>query len=117
MPPVARREEPGLARQLLGGSLRRRMTDRIVPSIASEDAWEASPGWKWMPMASNLQMVFYRDKSGEVLVKVLYNEKEMRIKGLTPVQWPYYRWQDLKERLTGRTFSAIRQKFTHGFLV
>ena len=55
-----------------------------------------------MPMAANLQMVFYRDKAGDVLVKVLYNEREMRINGLSPVQWPYYRWWDLKERMMKR---------------
>ncbi len=62
---------------------------------------EACPAWKWMPMAANLQMVFYRDKAGDVLVKVLYNEREMRIKGLSPVQWPYYRWRELRERMQG----------------
>ena len=65
-------------------------------------SWEACPAWKWMPMATNLQMVFYRDKSGNVLVKVLYNEREMRIKGLSPVQWPYYRWREMKERMVKR---------------
>ena len=64
------------------------------------EAADKCPGWKWMPMAANLQMVFYRDKSGEVLVKVLYNEQEMHIKGLSPIEWPYYRWQDVRDVLT-----------------
>ena len=57
------------------------------------------PAWKWMCMASNLQLVFYRDANGEILVKALYNEREMRIKGLTPLSGPYYRWRDVKEKL------------------
>ena len=44
-------------------------------------------------------MVFYRNAAGEVLVKVLYNEREMRIRGLEPVPWPYYRWADLLSTL------------------
>ena len=64
------------------------------------DSWQKCPAWKWMPMASNLQIVFYRDKSGEVLVKILYNECEMHIKGLSAVIWPYYLWRDVRDVLT-----------------
>ena len=71
--------------------------DRVPFADSSRDC----PAWKWMPMASNLQMVFYRNAAGEVLVKVLYNEGEMRIRGLEPVPWPYYRWADLRARLLG----------------
>ena len=71
--------------------------DRVPFADSSRDC----PAWKWMPMASNLQMVFYRNAAGEVLVKVLYNEREMRIRGLEPVPWPYYRWADLRARLLG----------------
>lgn len=54
-------------------------------------------------MASNIQMIFYA-KGGKVtkanrkdiLVKVLYNEIERPIVGLTPVQDCYYRWEDVK---------------------
>ena len=47
-------------------------------------------------MAANCQMIFYKDKKGEVLTKVLYNEKEVSIPGIEPVSGPYYRWTDLK---------------------
>ena len=49
-------------------------------------------------MAANCQMIFYRNKKGEVLTKVLYNEKEVLIPGVEPVSGPYYRWSDLKAR-------------------
>ena len=47
-------------------------------------------------MAANCQMIFYRDKKGEVLTKVLYNEKEVLVPDVQPVSGPYYRWADLK---------------------
>ena len=49
-----------------------------------------------VPMATNCQMIFYRNKKSEVLTKVLYNEQEIPIPGIEPVSGPYYRWDDLK---------------------
>lgn len=63
--------------------------------------------WKCMTMAANIQMVFFRNAAGDVLVKVLYNERESRIRGLEPVEGPYYSWKDVKERL-------IRGEFGRG---
>lgn len=51
------------------------------------------------PMASNLQIVFYKNKKGSVLVKVLKDECEVSLPTLTPVKGPYYHWQDLAELL------------------
>lgn len=55
-------------------------------------------------MASNIQLVFYHSKkaSQPVLVKVLHNEKEAKLTGLTPVNGPYYKWEDLKTAMLGR---------------
>lgn len=57
-------------------------------------------GWycfEQMPMASNLQMIFYKNpKGGDVLVKILRNEKETIIPALKPYKGPYYRWKDLR---------------------
>ena len=47
-------------------------------------------------MASNFQMVFYADKKGDVLVKLLYNEKETAIPVLDTFSGPYYKWADLR---------------------
>ena len=52
-------------------------------------------------MASNLQIIFYRNKKGDVLVKFLYQEKERLLRGLEPVTGPYYRWEDVKSNLEG----------------
>lgn len=50
-------------------------------------------------MASNLQMVFYSNRKGNILVKLLYNEKETAIPALTPECGPYYSWSVLKDYL------------------
>lgn len=49
-----------------------------------------------VPMATNIQMIFYQNKKGEVLTKVLYNEKEVTFEGINAVSGPYYRWSELK---------------------
>lgn len=54
------------------------------------------------PMAANLQMVFYKNKKNDVLVKLLLNENEVSI----PVEtksFPYYQWNDVKTYLEGIT--------------
>jgi len=55
--------------------------------------------WERVPMGTNLQMIFYRNKKGEVLVKVLYNERETAIPAVPAFSGPYYRWEDLKPYL------------------
>ena len=65
------------------------------------DAAEKCPAWEWSPMAANLQMVLYRNAKRETLVKFLYNEREMTIRGLEAVSAPYYRWNDLKASVLG----------------
>ena len=53
------------------------------------------PGWLYTPFAGNFQMVFYRDREGEVLVKCFINERETTLLGLP--DGPYYRWEDVKK--------------------
>ena len=50
-------------------------------------------------MASNIQMIFYRNKSDEILVKILYNEKETTIPALKAACGPYYKWSELERYL------------------
>lgn len=51
--------------------------------------------FKIIPMASNLQMVFYKAKEGSpVLVKFLLNEKEVGVPVKTNA-YPYYDWNDV----------------------
>ena len=61
---------------------------------AAESGWYS---FEQMPMGSNLQMIFYRDKKGDVVVKILRNEQETTIPALKPWKGPYYRWKDLRD--------------------
>ncbi|MCH5242455.1 MAG: histidine-type phosphatase [Muribaculaceae bacterium] len=51
-----------------------------------------------IPMAGNLQLIFYRNSENpeDVLVKALINEREVTMPG-TPVMGPYYKWNDLRD--------------------
>lgn len=58
-------------------------------------------GWwasKVFPMASNIQLVFYRKNANDkdVLVKVLLNEKEATLPLPSDIA-PYYKWSDFRE--------------------
>jgi hypothetical protein len=67
---------------------------RVFPyQEASQRGWYA---FFQVPMATNCQMIFYRNKKDDVLVKVLYNEKEVTFPGLEPVSGPYYEWTALR---------------------
>lgn len=62
------------------------------------------------PMASNIQMIFYRPKgksytADDVLVKVLLNEKEVTLPAKA-VTGPYYRWTDLRKHFLDRIGNA-----------
>lgn len=62
-----------------------------------EDAEEAGlRSYDLIPMAGNVQLVFYRNDAGDILVKALLNEREATLPG-TPVSGPYYKWSDLRE--------------------
>ncbi len=69
------------------------------PWVNSVELWSSA---EMIPMASNLQMVLYRKgSSDDLLVKVLWNEKEYEVPGLEAVKGPYYRWDDFEARLNG----------------
>ncbi|BES61504.1 histidine phosphatase family protein [Dysgonomonas capnocytophagoides] len=66
------------------------------------DFYKVWSNFKTVPMASNIQIVFYR-KSGsdDILVKFLHNEKEVLI---TPVKSdipPFYKWKDVENFYSG----------------
>ena len=70
--------------------------------IADLEHVEDAGWWAYLvfPLASNLQIVFYRNEGNEsnedVLVKVLLNEQEARLP-LPADQAPYYRWADFRQ--------------------
>ena len=68
--------------------------------------WNASEA---VPMCANLQMVFYKGK-GNVLVKVLVNEKAVALGGLTPAHDLFYNWSDIKSLIEGLDSSCSAQQ-------
>ena len=69
-----------------------------VKGIGERLTWEDAvdwPCWLYAPFACNFQLVFYRDRAGEVLVKCFINERETTLLGLP--DGPYYRWEDVKK--------------------
>ena len=65
----------------------------------SISCYEASSIWnssKLMSMATNIQMIFYRNAKNDVLVKFLLNEKESSLPEVKAYQGPYYRWKDVR---------------------
>lgn len=49
-----------------------------------------------VPMAATIAFVFYRNKKGDILFKLLWNEEEASLPQLTPVSGCYYRWSDFR---------------------
>lgn len=55
--------------------------------------------YKIFPMGCNIQLIFYRPKKGkpgDILVKALLNEREVKMPVATD-QFPYYKWDDLRQ--------------------
>ena len=49
-----------------------------------------------VPMAANLQMIFYRNQNGDVIVKVLHNEQEVKLP-MPTTMGNFYHWAEVKE--------------------
>ena len=60
------------------------------------EAYRHWMSFEMVPMAANLQFIFYRNQEGVALVKILRNEKEVSLPGLIPYAGPYYKWDDVK---------------------
>lgn len=59
------------------------------------EVYKSFSTFKISPMAGNMQMVFFRNKAGDVIVKFMLNERETSI----PVEtdcYPFYHWKDVK---------------------
>ena len=74
--------------------------DKPVDPRKSLIQWQA---WRYIPMCTNLQMIFYRSRKGDVLVKFLRNELEVHIPALVPVQGVYYRWPEVRRHMLKQT--------------
>ncbi len=54
-----------------------------------------------VPMAGNVQLVYFRNAAGDVLVKVLRNEREASLPVETDL-YPYYHWDDVRAYFLSR---------------
>ena len=66
---------------------------RRFPISEAHEYWFSN---EQVQMATNIQMVFYRNRKDEVLAKVLFNEREVSIPALKPLEGPYYPWDTLR---------------------
>lgn len=73
-------------------------SDEVDPEAIS-DYYSASDV---VPMATNIQFVFFRNEEGDVLVKPLFCEREVNLPAKTDM-FPFYKWADMKEYLTSLT--------------
>ncbi len=69
---------------------------RFPAEQAHANGWHA---FEQIPMGTNCQFIFYKNKKGEVIAKILYNEKEVSLPGLESDIEPYYSWEDLRAYL------------------
>jgi hypothetical protein len=51
-------------------------------------------------MSERFPEVFYRNKTGKILVKILYNEKETTIPAISPFCDCYYEWDAFRTYLS-----------------
>lgn len=59
-----------------------------------EEAAEVWQVHRVSPMAANVQFVFFRNPAGDVLVRILHNERDA---GLPLGGGPYYRWETFRD--------------------
>lgn len=71
-------------------------------NVSVSDPYEVYKVWcnfKVVPMAANVQMVFYRKEKGDpddILVKIMHNEHEVHIPVPTDT-YPFYKWSDVRD--------------------
>lgn len=53
-------------------------------------------------MGSNLQLEFYKNAKSDILVKALFNEKEIGFPGLEAVNNVYYKWSDVRRYMISK---------------
>ena len=67
-----------------------------------------------IPLASNMQLVFYRNAKGRVLVKFVYNGVERHLYDLKAVETVYYDWEEVKARFMPRALRLATLEWQDG---
>lgn len=63
-----------------------------------------------IPMTANLQLIFYRNKQDDVLVKFMLNESELHLPFDSPMA-PYYQWSSVREYFIERLKCSTVYKY------
>ena len=88
-------------------------TMRLSDCMGTATSWDQIAGvwsnYKVAPMAGNVQLVFFRNKAGDVIVKFLHNEAEVGIPAETDI-YPFYHWDDVKAYYQ-TTYDYINEKY------
>lgn len=73
--------------------------DNVVSSPEEVDC--VFQDYRISPMASNIQIIFYKNQDDNIIVKFMLNEREIGIPCETD-KYPFYDWEDAKSYLTER---------------
>ena len=74
----------------------------------ADDPHEVADSWRCyrVPMAGNLQWVFYRNNGGDILVRLRVNEQDVTLPVEPVVEGVFYRWEDLRDHCLTRCSQA-----------
>lgn len=72
------------------------MEDCYNSVMEPAEFYKAFSDFKIAPMAGNIQMVFFRNKAGDVIVKFMLNEREVAIPEVATDIAPFYHWNDVR---------------------
>ena len=74
------------------------LNDCNVSVSKPEDVYKVWSDYKIVPMAGNIQIIFYKKNNSNenILVKFLLNEQEAKIP-LETNTFPYYKWEEVKQ--------------------
>lgn len=75
-----------------------RLQGTYAPESNPYELHKVYSDFKISPMAGNIQMIFFNDKKGDILVKFMLNEREIAIPATTDL-FPFYRWEDARQVL------------------
>lgn len=96
-----------------GATLRFGHDGNVIPLVAllkldgcytdETDPHKLAESWtdfRICPMGANLQIIFFKNKAGDILAKLMLNEREIALP-VTTDNFPFYKWTDLRAYLQG----------------
>jgi len=69
---------------------------------SKDEPYRMWQSYNYIRMASNFQLLFYKNAEKDILVKALYNEKEIDFPGLKAVNGVYYKWSDVRRYMISK---------------